>query len=95
MERNCKALATRTGVEMPRAKAYRPKISGANSLVNKVSSPYYQLEKMMTYRPPLPSGKSIHEINEIAQKILPGLVQILINGYGDRDQGWETSLFAH
>ena len=56
---------------------------------------YYQLEKMMTYRPPLPSGKSIHEINEIAQKILPGLVQILINGYGDRDQGWETSLFAH
>ena len=56
---------------------------------------YYQLEKMMTYRPPLPSGKSIHEINEIAQKILPGLVQILIHGYGDRDQGWETSLFAH
>ena len=56
---------------------------------------YYQLEKMMTYRPPLPSGKSIYEINEIAQKILPGLVQILINGYGDRDQGWETSLFAH
>ena len=56
---------------------------------------YYQLEKMMTYRPPLPSGKSIDEINEIAQKILPGLVQILINGYGDRDQGWETSLFAH
>ena len=56
---------------------------------------YYQLEKMMTYRPPLPSGKSIYEINEIAQKILPGLVQILINGYGDLDQGWETSLFAH
>jgi len=56
---------------------------------------YYQLEKMMTYRPPLPSGKSIYEINEIAQKILPGLVQILINGYGDRDQGWETGLFAH
>ena len=56
---------------------------------------YYQLEKMMTYRPPLPSGKSIYEINEIAQKILPGLVQILIHGYGDRDQGWETSLFAH
>jgi len=50
---------------------------------------------MMTYRPPLPSGKSIHEINEIAQKILPGLVQILINGYGDRDQEWETGLFAH
>ena len=56
---------------------------------------YYQLEKMMTYRPQLPSGKSSYEINEIAQKILPGLVQILIHGYGDRDQGWETSLFAH
>ena len=35
------------------------------------------------------------EINDIAQKILPGLIQILIHGYGDRDQGWETSLFTH
>ena len=56
---------------------------------------YHHLEEMMAYRQPLPSGKSLIEINEIAQKILPGLVQILINGYGDRDQGWETSLFAH
>ena len=49
----------------------------------------------MTHRSSLPSGKTVHEINEIAQRILPGLVQILIHGYGDRDQGWETSLFAH
>ena len=49
----------------------------------------------MTYRPPLSSGKTVNEINDIAQKILPGLVQILVQGYGDRDQGWETSLFAH
>jgi ribonuclease D len=56
---------------------------------------YHNLEKMMTYRLPLPSGKTVLEINDIAQQILPGLVQILIHGYGDRDQGWETSLFAH
>ena len=56
---------------------------------------YHNLEKMMTYRLPLPSGKTVLEINDIAQRILPGLVQILIHGYGDRDQGWETSLFAH
>ena len=56
---------------------------------------YHHLEKMMSYRPPLSSGKTVNEINDIAQKILPGLVQILIHGYGDRDQGWETSLFAH
>ena len=56
---------------------------------------YHNLEKMMTYRPSLPSGKTVYEINEIAQRILPGLVQILIHGYGDGDQGWETSLFAH
>ena len=56
---------------------------------------YHQLESMMRYRPSLPSGKTIIEINDIAQKILPGLIQILIHGYGDRDQGWETSLFTH
>ena len=56
---------------------------------------YYQLEEMMSYRSPLPSGKTVNEINDIAQEILPGLVQILVHGYGDRDQGWETSLFAH
>ena len=56
---------------------------------------YHNLEKMMTYRPSLPSGKTVYEINEIAQRILPGLVQILIHGYGDGDQGWETNLFAH
>ena len=49
----------------------------------------------MSYRAPLPSGKTVNEINDIAQEILPGLVQILVHGYGDRDQGWETSLFAH
>ena len=56
---------------------------------------YHQLESMMRYRPSLPSGKTVIEINDIAQKILPGLIQILIHGYGDRDQGWETSLFTH
>ena len=56
---------------------------------------YHQLEEMMSYRSPLPSGKTVNEINDIAQEILPGLVQILVHGYGDRDQGWETSLFAH
>ena len=56
---------------------------------------YHHLEEMMNYRLPLSSGKTVNEINDIAQEILPGLVQILVHGYGDRDQGWETSLFAH
>ena len=29
---------------------------------------YHHLEKMMSYRPPLPSGKTVNEINDIAQK---------------------------
>ena len=56
---------------------------------------YYELNKMMTYRTVLPSGKTVKEINEIAQEMLPGLVQILINEYGDCDRGWGTSLFSH
>ena len=29
------------------------------------------------------------------QSMLPGMVELLINGYGDKSKGWETSLFSH
>jgi hypothetical protein len=35
------------------------------------------------------------ELNEHSQQTLPTLVELILNGYGDKDQGWETSLFNH
>ncbi len=56
---------------------------------------YDQLKHMLDARGPLPSGITATELNERSQAALPVLVQLVLNGYGDRDQGWETSLFNH
>ena len=56
---------------------------------------YRKLLEMMNKRSPLKSGITISELNQKAQSILPGLVDLLIHGYGDKDGGWESSLFSH
>ena len=56
---------------------------------------YRKLLDMMNKRLPLKSGINISELNRKAQSILPGLVELLIHGYGDKDGGWESSLFSH
>ena len=56
---------------------------------------YRKLLDMMDKRSPLKSGITISELNQKAQSILPDLVELLINGYGDKDGGWESSLFSH
>ena len=56
---------------------------------------YRKLQDMMHKRSPLKSGINIIDLNQKAQSILPGLVELLINGYGDKDGGWESSLFSH
>ena len=56
---------------------------------------YRKLLDMMHKRSPLKSGINISELNQKAQSILPGLVDLLIHGYGDKDGGWESSLFSH
>jgi ribonuclease D len=56
---------------------------------------YDTLMEMMESRGPLPSGATALELNEASQAFLPTLVELLINGYGDRDNGWETSVFVH
>jgi len=56
---------------------------------------YRILKEMMVKRPPLNSGTKINELNDMAQSMLPGMVELLINGYGDKSRGWETSLFSH
>ena len=56
---------------------------------------YRKLLDMMHKRSPLKSGITISELNQKAQSILPGLVELLIHGYGDKDGGWGISLFSH
>ena len=56
---------------------------------------YRKLMEMMNKRTPLKSGITISELNQKAQSILPGLVELLIHGYGDKDGGWESRLFSH
>jgi len=56
---------------------------------------YRILNKMINDRPTLSTGESISELNIKAQSMLPGLVDLIINGYGDKNGGWETSLFSH
>ena len=56
---------------------------------------YRKLQEMMNKRSPLKSGVTISELNQKAQSMLPGLVDLLIHGYGDKDGGWESSLFSH
>ena len=56
---------------------------------------YHKLSQMMVNRPPLSTGTTIRELNIKAQSMLPGLVELLIHGYGDKDGGWGSSLFSH
>ena len=56
---------------------------------------YHKLSQMMVNRPSLSTGTTIRELNNKAQSMLPGLVELLIHGYGDKDGGWGCSLFSH
>jgi len=56
---------------------------------------YDILERMLKARGSLPSGITAWDLNEQSQACLPTMVELVLNGYGDRDQGWETSLYAH
>ena len=56
---------------------------------------YDTLMEMLENRGPLPTGTTALELNEAAHACLPTIVDLLINGYGDRDNGWESSLFVH
>ena len=56
---------------------------------------YRKLTEMMDNRPALSSGTTINELNIKAQAMLPSLIDLLINGYGDKNGGWASSLFCH
>ncbi|MBI3992588.1 MAG: 3'-5' exonuclease [Candidatus Lambdaproteobacteria bacterium] len=56
---------------------------------------YRRLQKMLSTRGELPSGLTAMQLNERAQACLPTIVDLLINGYGDRDNGWESTIFTH
>ncbi len=56
---------------------------------------YQSLQEMLKRRNQLSTGGSLMDLNAKAQAVLPTLVELLINGYGDSDDGWETSLFDH
>ena len=56
---------------------------------------YDGLNLMLKDRGKLPTGIKAVELNEHSQKMLLTMVELLLNGYGDRGQGWETSLFLH
>jgi len=56
---------------------------------------YEALQKMLEHRGKLPSGITAKELNKRTQAVLPTVVELIINGYGDRDGGWETSIFSH
>ena len=56
---------------------------------------YRKLLEMMNSRSQLKSGINIYDLNQKAQSFLPGLVELIINGYGDKDGGWGISLFSH
>ena len=56
---------------------------------------YDALTKMVVERGKLPSGMTAEELNRESQASLKTFVDLILNGYGDRDQGWETSVFFH
>jgi len=56
---------------------------------------YDTLMEMIENRGALPSGITAMELHETTQAVLPTMVNLLINGYGDKDNGWETTLFTH
>ena len=66
----------------------------ANDVLNLLMI-YDRLKAMIKDRGKLPTGISVAQLNERSQQALPTLVELVLNGYGDRDQGWETSVFSH
>ena len=66
----------------------------ANDVI-KLLEIFERLQKMIISRNRLPGGKNISELNDTAQSMLPGMVELLVHGYGDLDRGWQTSLFSH
>jgi ribonuclease D len=56
---------------------------------------YEHLDRMLKDRGNLPTGITAVEMNEHSQLALPTIVELILNGYGDKDQGWQTSLFNH
>lgn len=56
---------------------------------------YNWLLEMVRARGKLPSGITAEDLNAQSQAVLPTLVNLFLSGYGDRDGGWETGLFAH
>lgn len=58
--------------------------------------PVYQgLKEMLEARGHLPSGVSALRLNEMCQAHLPTLVELVLNHYGTRDDGWDTDVFTH
>ena len=56
---------------------------------------YDQLNRMLKERGKLPTGLTADEMNDHSQAALPTIVELILNGFGDKDLGWETSLFSH
>ena len=56
---------------------------------------YRKLNDMIDKREPLSTGTTVCELNIKAQAVLPSLIDLLIHGYGDKNGGWESSLFSH
>lgn len=56
---------------------------------------YEKLLNKIKQRPQLSTGATLIDLNEKAQAMLPGLIDLLIHGYGDQDMGWQTTLFQH
>lgn len=66
----------------------------ANDVLHLIPT-YQVLTRMLEARTKLPSGIAAVKLNAMCQAYLPTLVEIVLNGYGDRDEGWDTKLFAH
>lgn len=66
----------------------------ANDVLHLISI-FEQLTTMIEQRGNLPTGLSAADLNRRSQESLPVMVDLVLNGYGDRDRGWETSLFSH
>jgi len=56
---------------------------------------YDGLKEMIKERGELASGLKLDDLNIQCQAMLPTLMNLLISGYGDQDNGWETSVFDH
>ena len=56
---------------------------------------YRKLNDMIDKRVPLSTGTTVCELNIKAQAVLPSLIDLLVHGYGDKNGGWESSLFSH